>query len=330
MKRKAIFLLLLISASVFAQERKSISLVDFSDKYSGKLLEDDDPYNDVEENCILILYDKKTNKEVFSAYAFDTVFQSDDYFSSKELNVNVKELPYGEQSVLIFEDFNFDGVEDIAVRTGYFSCYGGPSYDVYLATKKGFKKSESFSELASSNCGMFAVDYEKKQLETMTKSGCCWHQFSKYVVENDIVVPIEILEEQYMGMLVDYTLFKRVNGKMVKSTYQTFDTENNEPEVTYVFENGKKMHLISGFNHDLYYIFTNKENRVELTYSDDFQYNTQSNTLLFNVEKTTYIISNNEILVKTGGKEYHLNKIQSKKGSLKNVNFKEYTNVISK
>ncbi|GAO96405.1 hypothetical protein PSA5_26825 [Pseudomonas syringae pv. actinidiae] len=31
-----------------------------------------------------------------------------------EVKTNVHELPYGEQSVLIYQDFNFDGIKDLA------------------------------------------------------------------------------------------------------------------------------------------------------------------------------------------------------------------------
>ena len=63
------------------------------------------------------------------------------HFSSAELtmdldetykpSVNVVQL-YGEQSALIFADFNFDGSEDVAIRNGNYGAYGGPTYDVYV------------------------------------------------------------------------------------------------------------------------------------------------------------------------------------------------------
>ena len=32
---------------------------------------------------------------------------------------------------------------------------------------------------------MFVVDAKNKVISTMTKSGCCWHQYSDYIVENN-------------------------------------------------------------------------------------------------------------------------------------------------
>lgn len=329
MKNKIALLLFFLSVVVSAQQNDEIALTDFSDIYSGKLIKNSPSYGESETNCSLNLYNKKTGKLVFSEQAFDHVFDSE-YDASTKVAVNIKELPYGEQSVLIFEDFNFDGVEDIALRTGYFSCYGGPSYAVYLATKKGFVKNESFTDLGSNYCGMFDVDDEKKQLLTMTKSGCCWHQFSKYVVENNKVVPIEIIEEAYTGVFADYTVQKRINGKMVTSGYKKF-ADGNNPEMTFVFQNGKKMHLMSIYgNEHLGYIFTDSEDVVELFIDADFTYHKDDKTVSFKNKNTTYVVSEKEITIKEGNKTYHLNNIKSKKGSFKDLNLNKYANVIVK
>ena len=63
-------------------------------------------------------------------------------FSSAELTMDLDETDkpsvnmvqlYGEQSALIFADFNFDGSEDVAIRNGNYGAYGGPTYDVYAS-----------------------------------------------------------------------------------------------------------------------------------------------------------------------------------------------------
>src|SRR5688500_9163427 len=52
---------------------------------------------------------------------------------------NLIEL-YGENnSGIVFDDFNFDGAEDLALRNGNDGSYGGPSYDILLATKPSNK-----------------------------------------------------------------------------------------------------------------------------------------------------------------------------------------------
>lgn len=317
-------LLVLMLLPFFASAQESYDLIDFSDEFSGKIIVDDNQENsDLETNCTLNIYQKKNGKLVFSKPAFYSEYD----FEDSKVKSNIQQIPYGEQSILIYEDFNFDGKEDIALRTGNYSCYGGPSFEIYLADKNGFTYNESFTELGSNYCGMFTVDDEKKQLQTMTKSGCCWHQFSTYVVENNKVFPIEIIEESYSGIFADYSVQKRVNGKMVTSGYQKF-AEGNEPEFTMVFENGKKMHLMGIYGDEhLGYIFTNAEDVVELFIDADFTFNKTTETLTFKNKSTIYEVSEKEIIVKDGGKNYILNKIRETTGSFKNLKWNTFSNV---
>lgn len=64
------------------------------------------------------------------------IYELDENFHVK---TNVIELPYREQSILIHEDFNFDGIKDLATMDGQFSCYHGASFQIYLETKNGLK-----------------------------------------------------------------------------------------------------------------------------------------------------------------------------------------------
>jgi len=126
------------------------------------------------------IYNKKTN-DLFQ------ILKSDDLYFSLRNNssptVNIIEL-YGENSPLIFDDFNFDGNEDLAIRNGNKSGYGGPSYDVYVfnITKKQFVLSSELTELASTNLGMFEIDKNRRRLITISKSGCCYHVTTEYKI----------------------------------------------------------------------------------------------------------------------------------------------------
>lgn len=92
---------------------------------------------------------------------------------------------YDEQSVVTVEDFNFDGMEDVALCNGQNGSYGMPSYEIYLSSRKAgkFVYSKAFSELGV-HLGLFTVLKDKKQLETFDKSGCCWHITERYDVVN--------------------------------------------------------------------------------------------------------------------------------------------------
>ncbi|HEX8289679.1 MAG TPA: hypothetical protein VF556_16980 [Pyrinomonadaceae bacterium] len=100
---------------------------------------------------------------------------------------NLIELYGMNNSGVVFEDFNFDGADDLALRNGNEGAYGGPSYDILLFSKarNNFLINRELSELASSNLGLFDVDKKNKTIETFTKSGCCWHQTTRYRVINN-------------------------------------------------------------------------------------------------------------------------------------------------
>ncbi len=161
---------------------------------------------------------------------FVQTFRSDNlnFFLTAEQQptVNIVQL-YNEQSPLIFEDFNFDGSEDLAIRNGNNSGYGGPSYDVYVfnQSRGQFVPSKELTALAYENLGMFQTDPVRKRLTTFTKSGCCWHETTEYaVVPKRGLVATKILTEDATssdGRYVYVTTQTRsngVNGKMVRKT----------------------------------------------------------------------------------------------------------------
>ena len=138
-----------------------------------------------EENCegygTIKLIDKINKTVIQSFTSEDLYFYLDE---NQNPSVNIIQL-YNEQSPLIFRDFNFDGTEDLAIRNGNNSSYGGPSYDVYVSnsSKTKFFFSNELTKLAVENLGMFETDNERKRIITYSKSGCCWHQKAEYIVE---------------------------------------------------------------------------------------------------------------------------------------------------
>ncbi|GBU09921.1 hypothetical protein AwWohl_10590 [Gammaproteobacteria bacterium] len=96
---------------------------------------------------------------------------------------------------LVLDDFNFDGLEDIAIRSGNMGGYGGASYTVYLfdPTTNDFLLNSSLSELTEDSSGLFQVI--NKQLISYSKSGCCDHQTQKFNVINNQAVLVEDIGE---------------------------------------------------------------------------------------------------------------------------------------
>jgi hypothetical protein len=109
---------------------------------------------------------------------------------------------YAEEYGFVFDDFNFDGAEDVAICNGRNSGYGGPSYSVFLfdAKSRRFVENRRLSGLAEgAYLGLFFPDKKRKQLVAYSKSGCCYHETDKFKVVNNRPVLVEKVTEQATG-----------------------------------------------------------------------------------------------------------------------------------
>jgi hypothetical protein len=199
MKKINFFLLSLFFFPFFASAQHIFSIKNGSKNYDALISIDT---CDAEE-CLgfgtIKLLDKKSKKVVQTLTSENLSFYLD---KNSQPTVNIVQL-YNEQSPLIFDDFNFDGSEDLAIRNGNESGYGGPSYDVYVynITKKKLVLSGELTKLATENLGMFGVDHKRKRLVTFSKSGCCWHQTVEYAVvpKKGLVMVYELIEDATVG-----------------------------------------------------------------------------------------------------------------------------------
>lgn len=326
MKWSVLLLAILLTSVTYAQ--KTFIVDDFSDRYFGKVFISDT--GSVFSEGWVAIFDKKTKKQLIKIESSELSFS----LREGEVIANIKELPYGEQSQIMFDDFNFDGKKDFALMDGQNSCYHGPSFQIYLANGRGFTHSRAFTRLAQDYCGMFDVDAAKKTISTMTKSGCCWHQSSSFVVTNNIPVPVKIIEEgrNANGLLIDFVEQNRVGGKMRKKEYSVFDRADlgNSVFFSFRFSNGKKMSLVdqSGL---LYYVFTDKDDKVELLHSDSFTYSKRDELLTFKSGGVTYAVSKHGISVKSTRTNLDMKaEPTSIDGSLAQVETAKFENVIYK
>ena len=164
---------------------------------------------------------KKGSKALFQAFHSDELTM---YLDEKlKPSVNVIQL-YGEQSPLIFDDFNFDGTEDLAIRNGNYGSYGGPVYDIYVfnQSKNKFVLSQELSVLTQENLGMFELDKKRKRIITLNKSGCCYHIRSEYQVvpRKGLLLVREFIEDEFTssGNQVKVTDRHLINGKWKEKT----------------------------------------------------------------------------------------------------------------
>lgn len=204
-----IFLPLLFINLSFGQNKFEIK--NGSKKYIADIIVE----NCSEENCqgygTVKLIDK-TSKKVFQTFTSEDLF----LYLDQNRSLNSKELSH-EESPLIFLDFNFDGNEDLAIRNGNNSSYGGPSYDVYVSnsSQTKFILSDELTELAVGNLGMFEIDSKRKRIITNSKSVCCWHQSAEYIVIPKIGLKLVYSQEENAtgGEFVEVTTKELIKNK---------------------------------------------------------------------------------------------------------------------
>jgi hypothetical protein len=210
---RPVFVLSLLGSTVCVGQR-SFTISTGSARYSAQLTVAACEDGHCQGRSTIRLFSKQTRQQVQTFTSPDLSFYLN---QSQQPTVNTVEL-YGEQSPLIFADFNFDGTQDLAIRNGDNSSYGGPSYDVYVYASKPrkFIRSTELTALATENLGMFQLDKARKRIITFEKSGCCWHQTTEYaVVPGQGLVEMLTVEEDATGPdeSVVVTTRKRVKGQ---------------------------------------------------------------------------------------------------------------------
>jgi hypothetical protein len=324
--------------STFCWSQTVFKVNNFSKDYYGKVFISDT--SEVFSKGWVAIYDTKTNKQLIKVAAEELALSLHD----GQAKANIKSLPYGEQSLIMYEDYNFDGKKDFAICDGQNSCYHGPSFRIYLATGQGFRFNEAFTQLAQENCGMFSVDEQEKTLHTMTKDGCCWHQYSKYIVINNAPKEISRLTEKSDGPF-EISTEEKWNGKrMVASTAKYIYLKDKNIDIILSFnvpQNGKQVVLFSLNDRILYYAVVKKGDEVEFSYplqtlyqSRDFTFENKPGAMavVFKNEAATYRVyeqaGKTGVITKVGGKTYHWQgDTKTQQGSLKKLTKVKLVNV---
>ena len=335
---KLFYILLLFSTFCMAQITYNVE--PFSKSIFATVTITDDSVDEVFKNGTIRVYDSKTKTEIISLESPEITF---DINKNNDIKTNVKELPYGEQSILMYEDFNFDNQPDLALMNGQESCYHGPSYSVYLYSKGKYIYNDSFSGLASDNCGMFDVDYKTKRIITSTKSGCCWHQKSTYKVVNNSPIEIEIFEMDHTKFPFYTETTTTMIGKKTKvqsKFYIADDVYDVKQLLSFELEgNNKKVVLFEDGAQQLYYALLNKDKTVAFNYPEIqssekafFTIDQSKKTISFTNKDTIYTIYCTQntvgIIINQNQKITNLKgKFTSLCGSLASINIISYTNV---
>ena len=260
---KMLWLLLLPFSMTAAAQSATFQVRQFSPDYHARIFIQDT--SEVFSPGWVAVYNSHTHQELIRVTSDELALS----LHNGQALANVQELPYGEQSLVIYEDFNFDGIKDFAIEDGQTSCYHGPSFQVYLAAGKGFELSTSFTALAQEYCGMFRTDHQTRRIYTMTKSGCCWHQFSEFSVSGNEPVAEKVVEEDFMRFpFGTITTETRQGSRMVSSSQNTINLDDEMVKVHYRFNlerNGKKA-VVCTIDDRLYYILLRSDDTVEFAY----------------------------------------------------------------
>jgi hypothetical protein len=218
------FLLILITlvaaSGVFAQQtflvKNASKLYDVKIKI-GNCGADEDDICDSEATVYLM---KKNQAQVFQTIEMPEMYLRFD--TGKTLDGKPLELKRDEIYGFGFADYNFDGILDLTVSNGYNRPYGGVSYDVFLFDRKTnkFVKHEGLSELESENVST-EIDKKRRIIESMTKSGCCWNQTTRYRMVNDRLVKFYVYTEEWTSSEKAIFTTERLVGKRWKKTTKT-------------------------------------------------------------------------------------------------------------
>jgi hypothetical protein len=285
----------------------SFRVDDFSKDYYGIVKVSDT--TTVFTSGTITIYDKKTNKPIIKIESGELALD----LKNGEIKSNIHDLPYGEQSIIMYDDFNFDGIKDFAIENGQNSCYHLPSYEIYIAGKNGFYKDDDFTKLAQENCGMFDIDSKEKEIHTMTKSGCCWHQFSDYIIENNKPKAIRILEDDEQHEPYSIINVQTWNGReMIKTYRKTISFGQNEgikPVFSFWLEGKDKEVILFNINdRTLNYALIRKDSTVEFSYPEDTPYK--------NPDFTFRTLANQmNILFQNGTTQYKIYEITNSEGN---------------
>ncbi len=257
-----------------------IPLSHFSNDYHATVTIDSKDKDEVFKSGVIKVYDH-SNKKITEVASDELAFDVEDGATP----ANIKELPYGRQSLLIYDDFNFDGHKDLAIMDGQNSCYHGPSFQIYLATAHGFRLDTNFTRLAQEYCGMFQTNAKNKKINVMTKSSCCDHTYETYQVVAGKLKLLISSNDQLINNPFDYGRIVDTfgDGKQAKIHERIYlnladpqETNNGAGLATYTMftfnltkQPNKSVLIVSNSDHDIDYALMNhaQKNAVELSYS---------------------------------------------------------------
>ena len=180
----------------------------------------------------------------------------------------------------------------------------------------------------------------------MQKSGCCYHEFSEFVVENNQPKAVKISTDE-QDLPFEVTTDQTWNGKeMIMNSIRTIDLEQDGIKVILAFtvpKNGKQIILYNINDRTLNYAAVNKDSAVEFYYpvetvyeNPDFKFDSTSinRTVTFVNDNATYKVYDKPnavgIEITVNNKTYNwIGDMKSKQGSLTSLLRVHLDNVVN-
>jgi hypothetical protein len=191
----SLLLVLFAATGIFAEQ--TFLIKDASKAFDVKIKIDSCEEELCNDKAIVYLM-KKNQADAFQTFEMPEMYLRLE--TEKKLDGSLIEMSKEEIYGVYFVDYNFDGAEDLALSNGYYAPYGGISSDVYLfkkATGK-FVKHKGLTDLESENMSV-DINKKRKYIEAFTKSGCCWHETTRYKFVGNRLVKIYVFTEDATG-----------------------------------------------------------------------------------------------------------------------------------
>ena len=139
--------------------------------------------------------------------------------------INSNEFNFNKYLSYIFNDINFDGVNDLTFFTGFNGSYGSQTYAFYIYNIK--KKRFIFNEQLTSIASGMGIEFDtiKKRILSFEKSGCCWHQQEGFVFNGDSLI---LIKRMTIDEKDEITIENKVKGKWYKTHKKVSDYKTNK------------------------------------------------------------------------------------------------------
>jgi len=299
----------------------------------------------------IVVYRKKSKQPVLKT-------KVDFYWDMEDAKyIKGKPVLYGDQSILYYDDFNFDGHKDFALQDGVGSCYGGPEYQIFLYRKGNFVKNKQLTKLAKENCGMFTLDKKGKTISTSYKMGCCNHIDKTYGYVKGKLKILHRVEHRIDGPYLDTVNihFHAKTHSYKKRKTLNIDQDEFNSVFSVILEKSKKSIQVFSFGEDeknLNYALVKPDGEVEFHYPKMWlpgmssrhahermiiQDDANESNLLFHNKSASYQVYQKSkygkivaagVMVEMDGKSYDLKgKLSTIKGDLSVIKDGNFSNV---